>query len=297
MKKIALLALALVVAITVGIYANNNSGGEVGVAAEAAPETEAAEAAEAAPEPGLTDEVNAVALAVEATPEPQPAVIVTVAERLTVATVIETEGEANIEREEETLGARAGMRLFNLDTLRTLGESSAWLGLDEDRAARLGEMSVLLVERKLKGFALTLLEGEVTAQIDRPLDEGEEFTVVAGNLALAVRGTVFTVRLDRASNVVTVSVERGEVAVIDPDGNELATITESENMSFDAETGIPPATGGTAGNANGNMNANSGSGMTPEEEKAWAVAMFGTDGGETSRPASPGSGDFSVILH
>jgi hypothetical protein len=125
------------------------------------------------------------------------------------------------------------------------------------------------VERKLKGFALTLLEGEVTAQIDRPLDEGEEFTVVAGNLALAVRGTVFTVRLDSASNVVTVSVERGEVAVLDAGGNEIAIVTaagtggEGGNggnwSSGDyGESDPPGSAGGGTGSGGGTGTGNGG---------------------------------------
>ncbi|MDR0220206.1 MAG: FecR family protein, partial [Lachnospiraceae bacterium] len=114
-------------------------------------------------------------------------------------------------------------------------ESAAWLLLEEDRAVELGENSALHIDRQSKGFVLTLTAGEVTARIDKPLSDGEEFTVKAGNLALAVRGTIFTVRIDGA--IVTVSVERGEVAVIDSSGNELTTIGEDESVSFDTSAG------------------------------------------------------------
>jgi hypothetical protein len=68
----------------------------------------------------LTDEVNEV-----------------VAEDINAVSILELTGTAIIEREAEefNLGARAGMRLLNLDTLRTLAESTAWLLLEEDRVS------------------------------------------------------------------------------------------------------------------------------------------------------------------
>jgi hypothetical protein len=166
----------------------------------------------------LTEEVNAV-----------------VAEEVDSVSILELTGTANIERGAEELGARAGMRLQNLDTMRTMAESAAWLLLEEDRVVELGENSALHIDRQSKGFVLTLMAGEVTARIDRPLYDGEEFTVKAGNLALAVRGTIFTVRINGA--IVTVSVERGEVAVIDSDGIEIATVKAGESQSFDTSAG------------------------------------------------------------
>jgi hypothetical protein len=167
------------------------------------------------PAPILTDEVNAV-----------------VAEEVGAVSLIELTGTANIEREEEEIIARAGMRLMNRDTLRTLAESAAWLLLEEDRAVDLGELTALHIDKQEKGFVLTLSEGAVRAQIDRPLAEDEEFTVVAGGLALAVRGTIFTVALENLGTVVAVSVERGEVAVIDAEGEEIATVKAGESQSF-----------------------------------------------------------------
>jgi hypothetical protein len=107
--------------------------------------------------------------------------------------------------------------------------------LEEDRAVELGENSALHIDRQSKGFVLTLTEGEVTARIARPLYDGEEFMVKAGGLALSVRGTIFTVRIDDA--IVTVSVERSEVAVIDSGGSELTTVGEDESVSFDTSDG------------------------------------------------------------
>jgi hypothetical protein len=154
-----------------------------------------------------------------------------VADGVSTVSISELTGTANIARGGEDITAQAGMRLMNRDTLRTFAESAAWLLLEEDRAVELGELTALNVDRQAKGFVLTLSEGGITARIDRPLASGEEFTVMASNLALAVRGTIFTARID--GSVVTVSVERGEVAVIDGGGNEIATVKAGESLSFD----------------------------------------------------------------
>jgi hypothetical protein len=73
----------------------------------------------------------------------------------------------------------------------------------------------VVVTGRGQGFILTLTEGKVTARIDKPLYDDEEFTIKAGGLALSVRGTIFTVALENLGIIATVSVERGEVAVID----------------------------------------------------------------------------------
>jgi hypothetical protein len=228
MKNLTALTLALIMAISLVACGNKDNG-----------DVEAAET----PAPLLTDEVNVV-----------------VAEDVDAVSIIELTGTANIERvlsdaprldevqardndedslpesfpglESSIITARAGMRLMNRDTLRTFAQSAAWLLLEEDRAVELGELTALHIDKQEKGFVLTLSEGEVRAQIDRPLAEDEEFTVVAGDLALAVRGTIFTVALENLGTVVAVSVERGEVAVIDAEGEEIATVKAGESQSF-----------------------------------------------------------------
>jgi ferric-dicitrate binding protein FerR (iron transport regulator) len=130
------------------------------------------------------------------------------------------------------------MRLRNLDTMQTAAASSSWLTLDENKAVQLGEQTGLRVDRQALGFALTLLKGEITAQIEKPLDSDESFTVHAGNITLGVRGTVFTVRFG-ADMVVTVSVEKGVVAVMDASGNEIDELREGDTRSYNAETTEP----------------------------------------------------------
>jgi hypothetical protein len=206
MKKAIVTILALMLALSLAACGSGNTGGSGGASG-----------------------------GMGASSKPTPVANEVIDEGVSAVSLLELTGEANIERGAEELSARAGMRLMNLDTLRTMAESAAWLLLEEDRAVELGENSALHIDRQSKGFVLTLTEGEVTARLDRQLNDGEEFTVKVGGLALSVRGTIFTAWLDGA--IVTVNVERGEVAVIDSGGNELMTIGEDENISFDTNDG------------------------------------------------------------
>jgi hypothetical protein len=160
--------------------------------------------------------------------------------------VLRADGTVNIERAPDTLTAREGMRLQNLDTIRTGGDGSAWLSLDEVKAVGLSELTALCIDRGTRGFTLTLVAGEIRAQIDQPLAADEDFTVQAGNLALAVRGTVFTASYD--GSLVSVNVESGTVAVLDEQGKEIAVLNAGESGEYEAgltsasePTPTPPA--------------------------------------------------------
>jgi hypothetical protein len=152
-----------------------------------------------------------------------------------LVTVLDVSGTVEIERLPDILTARAGMRLQNLDTIRTDSGSSSWLSLDDVKAVELAELTALHIDKQAQGFVLTLDYGEIKTQIDKPLAADEEFVVVAGELVLAVRGTIFTVALGNWGTAATVSVERGEVAVLNADGEEIATVKAGESRSF--ETG------------------------------------------------------------
>ena len=167
-------------------------------------------------------------------------------------TILSTAGTVTVDRSGNTITARDGMRLVNLDALLTAAVSSSWLTLDEFKAVELGELTGLQVDKQGNGFVLTLTKGEITAQIDKPLNDSESFTVHAGNLTLGVRGTVFTVRLE--DDIVTISVKSGIVFVTNAAGDEIAELTIGEARSFyadstepvTADTGLvePPSDGG-----------------------------------------------------
>ncbi|MDR0220653.1 MAG: FecR family protein [Lachnospiraceae bacterium] len=146
--------------------------------------------------------------------------------------VLEVTNSVNVDRGEEEIAARKGMRLQNLDTVRTDSASSAWLSLDDTKAVELSELTALQIDQQARGFVLTLASGEIKSQIDQPLATDEDFAVQAGNLVLAVRGTVFTVSY--AENLVNVGVESGTVAVLDIQGNELAVLGAGESGEYEA---------------------------------------------------------------
>ncbi|MDR0220652.1 MAG: DUF5050 domain-containing protein [Lachnospiraceae bacterium] len=160
--------------------------------------------------------------------------------------VLEVTNSVNVDRGEEEIAARKGMRLQNLDTVRTGSASSAWLSLGEAKAVELSELTALRVDRQERGFVLTLAYGEIKNQIDQPLATDEDFAVQAGNHVLAVRGTVFTVNY--TDSLVNVGVESGTVAVLDIQGNELAVLEAGESGEYVAEGG-----NNTRGNTIGNL--------------------------------------------
>jgi hypothetical protein len=116
--------------------------------------------------------------------------------------------------------------------VRTGNDSSAWLSLDDSKAIELAELTALRVDRGRRGFNLTLAYGEIKTQINEPLASNEDFTIQAGNLALAVRGTVFTTNY--RDGILKVAVESGEVAVLDEHGNELERLGPSESGEYEA---------------------------------------------------------------
>jgi len=153
-------------------------------------------------------------------------------------TILSLSGTVNIERNERDIKAQEGMRLNNLDTVRTEAASTAWLKLDEDKAAQLGALTAVHVERKSDGFVLTLTAGEITARIDKLLEKGENFAIRAGNIMLGVRGTVFTVELDK--DIATVSVDSGSVTVINTITNqEIGVLSEGETKQYNTDTAEP----------------------------------------------------------
>jgi hypothetical protein len=156
-------------------------------------------------------------------------------EEVNAISVLETTGTVKVERSSDNLAARAGMRLQERDTVRTASASTVWLSLDAAKAVQLSELTALRIDQGRRGFALTLVEGEIRAEIDKPLADNEDFTVQAGDLALAVRGTIFTVQYN--SDIIWVSVERGLVAVLDKDGNELAVLGAGEGRVYGQKGG------------------------------------------------------------
>jgi len=177
-------------------------------------------------------------------------------------------GTVTLERNDRDFDARGGMRLSNLDTVRTAAASEAELKLDNDKTAWLEEFTALRVDKQSSGFALTLLEGYLTIKIKEQLKTGEDFTVYAGNVALGVRGTVFMVDYNPVTGIVDVYVESGSVVVKNSKTDEvLATLSAGDSEKFDAGTvdyGAAPSGNSGGGDDSGTQQTqdNSGGGDT-----------------------------------
>ena len=155
----------------------------------------------------------------------------------TTVVVVSITGTVSIERGSNTNNASGGMRLSNLDTVRTAAASEAELKLDDKKTAWLEEFTALHVDKQSSVFALTLLEGYLTIKINEQLKTGEDFTVHAGNVVLGVRGTVFMVDYNPVTGIVDVYVESGSVVVKNvKTGEVLATLSAGESEKFDAGT-------------------------------------------------------------
>jgi hypothetical protein len=144
-------------------------------------------------------------------------------------------GAVSVERDGRPSNASEGMRLNNLDTVKTNNASAARLKLDADKSVELKELTALRIDLLASGFALTLLEGEVETRIDKPLGNGESFHIYAGNIVMGVRGTVFTANYDPVTDILVVSVDSGTVTIADrATGEELAVLNAGQSWQYDA---------------------------------------------------------------
>jgi hypothetical protein len=103
-------------------------------------------------------------------------------------TILQMLGFVSIERGDNLYEGREGVRLLDLDIVRTGEAASAWLSLDDDRALQLGEQTALRIDRQNAGFELTLLAGEIVAYTDQLQGADEDVTFASANMSMGVRG-------------------------------------------------------------------------------------------------------------
>jgi hypothetical protein len=116
-----------------------------------------------------------------------------VTETATSVSILQMAGFVSIERENGLnevclYEAREGIRLHDLDIVRTGEGAFVWLSLDDDKALQLGENSALRVDRQGTGFELTLTEGEIVAYTDQISNEGEDLAFAGATMSMGVRG-------------------------------------------------------------------------------------------------------------
>ena len=143
--------------------------------------------------------------------------------------VHELSGEAIVERTNiGTMDAYENLNLLSGDKLITKLKSYTRLKLDEDKYLLAEEDSVLEMvatgDDKNAKTNINLLKGAVTIEVQNKLNEDSSFEVTTPNSVMAIRGTVFRVKVgvDEAGKPITkVSIFEGAVGVQkkDKDGN------------------------------------------------------------------------------
>jgi hypothetical protein len=113
----------------------------------------------------------------------------TVTETAASVTILQTAGFVSIERGDHLYEGREGIRLRDLDIVRTGEAAAAWLALDDEKAVQLGEQTTLRIDRQNAGFELTLMEGEIAAYTDELLTAGEDAALASASISMGVRGS------------------------------------------------------------------------------------------------------------
>lgn len=158
--------------------------------------------------------------------------------------IMSIEGTATVVRESVgELKAYEEMKLESGDALSVDTGSSLILSLDGDKYVLLESGTRMTLEADGTGensrTALHLEEGAVVSHLTRKLNEESSYEVMAPNSTMAVRGTVFRVKIvydENGDSYATVTVLDGVVAsrLVFPDGTE---------ESVEQERQIPPGMG------------------------------------------------------
>ena len=156
--------------------------------------------------------------------------------------IVELEGNANVTDDKETIACFKGMNLYNGDSVEVLSDSVLVIKFDEDKYVYLGEKTKINLKSEGKDKFKTNIfveTGKVLAQIQRPLDEDEEFFLSSNNSVMAVRGTTFGLTVKKVENefVQTYSVYKGvtELFVFDKIGDNLikGKLTDISNSKIE----------------------------------------------------------------
>ncbi len=128
--------------------------------------------------------------------------------------VVKIEGEAEVVDENGATKCFKGMNLYDGDKLNVKADSVLVIKFDEDKYVYLGENTTISVKSQGKDKYKTNVfveTGKVLAEIQRQLDEDEEFFLSSNNSVMAVRGTVFGISVKKVAQEIVqkYSVYRG----------------------------------------------------------------------------------------
>ena len=156
--------------------------------------------------------------------------------------IVQIEGSASVTDEEGTADCFKGMNLYDGDKVDVKAESVLVVKFDADKYVYLGEETTINIKSEGKDKFKTNVfveKGTVLAEIQKPLDVDEEFFLSSNNSVMAVRGTIFGVKvLEKANEFVeSYSVFKGvtELFVFDSvDGSVVSgKLTDISNSKLE----------------------------------------------------------------
>ena len=121
----------------------------------------------------------------------------------------------------KVLEASENKRLTNGNVIKTKKESQAWILLDEDRVVTLMEKSAASFTQNGKKLFLSLDEGRLFFNIERSLEDDEDFDIATSTMIIGIRGTSGYIDSDENGNsVLYLTTGKVEVTGLDEDGEE-----------------------------------------------------------------------------
>ncbi len=178
----------------------------------------------------------------EPSSNPVPTITTQLIQSARTIKIVQIEGEATVTDEYETSECFRGMNLYDGDKIEVKANSVLVIKFDEDKYVYLGENTTINLksegENKYKTNVF-VTSGKVLAEIQKPLDQDEEFFLSSNNSVMAVRGTVFGIQVAKvgAEIVQTYSVYRGvtELYVFDNKLGNLVSgkLTDITNSKYE----------------------------------------------------------------
>lgn len=160
--------------------------------------------------------------------------------------IVEMEGNATVTDETETTNCYKGMNLYDGDLLKVAESSVVVVRFDEDKYVYLGENTDVSIKSEGTDKYKTnvyVKKGIVLAEIQNKLGVDEEFFLSSNNSVMAVRGTIFGVKIEERDTefVETYSVYRGvtELYVFDILNNQIIQGKLSDLSNTKLEIVVP----------------------------------------------------------
>lgn len=151
-------------------------------------------------------------------------------------------GDIYLEGEEDYLNLLGGDGVEVGNTIITLDMAEGILNFDSDIKVLISQKSIIKIltllgeveEEKIEIGKMEVILGKIYAKIDRTLDKGSRFEVKGGSIVAGVRGTEFSLNIDK-EGFVTIKVFEGKVEVRDKVEKVIEVINKGEYIKINKE--------------------------------------------------------------